>query len=307
MQSVRPSTRGIWLAPILIATAIMLIFGSSSASRAATAQAATSQPATTCSGELFTDVCPADWFYSYVVQLADLGAISGYSDGTFRPGSTITRGQMVKVVALATGLTAPMPGSPTFADVPTTNPFYTWVEISAANSVVNGYSCGGSSEPCPGLYFRPGANVSRGQLSKILVSAVGWLPLVPGAPTYGDVSPTNPFYGYVERASANGIVGGYDCGGVGEPCPGRYFRPGGTSTRAQACKMISLARARRYTPTPTATGTLPTSTPTFTRTATRTPTNTFTPAPTNTPGGPCAIFPANNIWNRNIEIGRAHV
>jgi hypothetical protein len=34
---------------------------------------------------------------------------------------------------------------------------------------------------------------------------------------------------------------GYPCGGPGEPCPGRYFRPRNNVTRAQLSKTVVLA------------------------------------------------------------------
>ena len=45
----------------------------------------------------------------------------------------------------------------------------------------------------------------------------------------------------VETATAHQIVGGYDCGGPGEPCPGRYFRPDRYATRAQLSKLLFQA------------------------------------------------------------------
>ena len=64
------------------------------------------------------------------------------------------------------------PPAPTFADVPASSPFFGFVERAYAQSLLSGYSCGGDGEPCPGLYFRPGNNSTRGQLSKILYNAL---------------------------------------------------------------------------------------------------------------------------------------
>jgi hypothetical protein len=47
-------------------------------------------------------------------------------------------------------------------------------------------------------------------------------------------------------------------------------------------------------------------TPGPTPTPTRTPTRTPTPPPTATPSGACPMFPANNIWNRNIAAQPTH-
>jgi hypothetical protein len=185
------------------------------------------------------------------MPLYEIGAVGGYPDGTFRPGNNITRGQTVKVIAIAFELSTQQ-GTHTFADVPPGSAFHPYVEAAAYGGIVSGYPCGGPVEPCDAQYrpyFRPNNNVTRGQLAKIIAGAAGWGPLTPTTPTFRDVPPSSPFYGYVERVASNGIIAGYDCGASGEPCPGRYFRPSGSATRAQAAKMVELARPPR-TPTP---------------------------------------------------------
>jgi N-acetylmuramoyl-L-alanine amidase len=170
--------------------------------------------------------------------------VAGYSDNTFRPANNITRAQFTKLVTLGLGWTPVTPSTPTFADVPAGHPFYSFVEEAAAHGAVSGYTCGGPGEPCDGAhrpYFRPQADVTRGQIAKILTTARGWTPLTPSQPTFADVPAAHPFFGYVERAVAQGIISGYACGGPGEPCPGRYFRPGNPATRGQLSKILYLA------------------------------------------------------------------
>lgn len=284
----------------------MLIFvGISSVANSGRTLAEKSSPAATACGDTpFSDVCPDSWYYPFVAELSGMDAISGYSDGTFRPNNTVTRGQMIKIIVLATGLTSDPPESPDFTDVPETHPFYTWIETGYTKGISSGYDCGAPNEPCPGYYFRPSADVSRAQLAKMLALALGWSTLNPGNPTFKDVPQSNPFYGFVERAVAYGAISGYSCGGRNEPCPGRYFRPNDTSTRAQACKMVSIALANNPTHTVTPTGTRPTSTPT----RSRTPRTTHTSQPAGTPPslGSCPKFPANNIWNRNVSTLPTH-
>lgn len=270
-------SRFAWAMPVMLA---LLVVG------AGVVSADGARNPDSCAGQRFSDVCPGDWHYPYIMDLSNLGVISGYADGTFRPNNDITRAQVMKVIVNATGLTGRLPAAATFADVPLSDPFFAWVEIGYANEVAGGYPCGGPSEPCDGQrhpYFRPRANVNRGQLSIMITNAMGWLSYTPYPPTFNDVPTGSPYFGYVERVAANSVIGGYDCGGPGEPCPGRYFRPYGSTTRAQASKIIDLGR--QVTPTPTLTGTPPTATPL---------------PPTATPGGPCPAFPADNIWNRNI-------
>lgn len=279
--------RSLWLIAAVLLIAALYV------SKATAQEAQVGQPDGRCTGERYSDVCPGDWSYQYVTDLSNLGVVSGYDDGTFRPNNSVTRGQIMKMVILGMGLTGTPPATPTFSDVPITYTLFPWIEIGITQGVANGYPCGGPGEPCDGQrrpYFRPNSIVTRGQLAKMIVNARGWSPATPAVPTFNDVPVDNPFYGYIESVAAHNVISGYPCGGPGEPCPGSYFRPQNSSTRAQACKIIDNSRGSgpvpTYTPGP----------PTFTPIATP----THQPEVTATPTGSCAIFPADNIWNRNI-------
>jgi hypothetical protein len=158
---------------------------------------------------------------------------------------------MVKIVVLGFGIpiSTPTPsGAHTFTDVLPDNTFFAFIETANAHNIVSGYPCGGPGEPCDSQnrpYFRPFANVTRGQLSKIDVIAAGW-PLVstPAPGTFEDVPPTNVFYPYIETAYCHGIISGYPCGGAGEPCdPSNrpYFRWYNDATRGQIAKIVYLS------------------------------------------------------------------
>lgn len=76
------------------------------------------------------------------------------------------------------GTTAPEATCPAggqcFADVPTSNPFYHFVNRIYQQDLVTGYSCGGPGEPCDSEsrpYYRPGANVTRQQMAKFIDNA----------------------------------------------------------------------------------------------------------------------------------------
>ncbi|MDQ6694986.1 MAG: S-layer homology domain-containing protein [Chloroflexota bacterium] len=49
----------------------------------------------------FVDVLPDNWAYGYVQSEVSHNVIGGYADGTFRPGSPISRAQISKIVTLA--------------------------------------------------------------------------------------------------------------------------------------------------------------------------------------------------------------
>lgn len=51
----------------------------------------------------FSDVNVGDWYYDYVMDLANSGVINGYPDGTFRPQGQVTWGEALKLTAKALG------------------------------------------------------------------------------------------------------------------------------------------------------------------------------------------------------------
>jgi hypothetical protein len=194
----------------------------------------------------FGDVPPANTFYPYIQCLACRGIISGYADGTFRPYSNITRGQIAKIVSNAANLNDDVTGRWTYADVPNTNTFWLWIERLTLHQVMSGYPCGGAGEPCDQQhrpYFRWGADATRGQISKIVSEAKGFNDEVPpDQQTFTDVQPSNTFWVWVERLAERAIMSGYQCGGLGEPCDPQsraYFRWYNNATRGQTAKIVA--------------------------------------------------------------------
>ena len=68
--------------------------------------AAEGWPLVTPGNPTFNDVAPDSAFYSFVETAVAHGILSGYPDGSFRPGNVATRGQISKIIYLATA--APM-------------------------------------------------------------------------------------------------------------------------------------------------------------------------------------------------------
>ncbi|HKP52206.1 MAG TPA: S-layer homology domain-containing protein [Chloroflexia bacterium] len=206
----------------------------------------------------YTDVPPDNVFYRHINYMTCLGIMSGYACGSpgepcdennlpyFRPGNPVTRGQLAKIVSNAAGFDED-PGARVYEDVPPDNTFFLYVQRLTQRGVMSGYPCGTvPEEPCvpPGNrpYFRPNAEATRGQISKIVANAAG-LGGTPTGQTFEDVPPDHAFYLYIERLSSMGVMGGYPCGSDGEPCnpPTNrpYFRPGANATRGQTSKIVA--------------------------------------------------------------------
>ena len=208
----------------------------------------------------FQDVAQTNPFYPFINCLACRSIIGGYpcggldepcgdgGDPYYRPGANVTRGQISKIVSEAAGFTEG-PGAQLYEDVEPGSPFYRPINRLSNRGYVSGYPCGGPGEPCEEgskPYFRPNANATRGQLSKIVSNAAGLDDEVSGQ-TYNDVPPSNDpssFYVYIERLSARRVIGGYPCGTPDPnsgPCDDQdrpYFRPGNLVTRGQAAKIV---------------------------------------------------------------------
>jgi hypothetical protein len=151
------------------------------------------------------------------------GAISGYSDGTFRPYNSTTRGQVSKILVLSEGWAIDTTGGPHFADVPASNPFYSYIETAYNMGILSGYN---------DSTFRWGNNITRGQFCKLIVGAQQWAVDTTGGPHFTDVSTSNPFYVYIETAYNRQVIGGYSDG---------TFRWEKTATRGQISTIIYRA------------------------------------------------------------------
>ena len=128
---------------------------------------------TTLSGPHFSDTPPTDPFYAYIETAFAQGLMTGYGDGTFRPQSAVTRGQMAKAMVLTRGWPLFDPDAPSFADVPYGTPFYLYVETASGLKVINSFADALSPVPDGDMpdaavidvalaTFRPGLRVNLG-------------------------------------------------------------------------------------------------------------------------------------------------
>ncbi|MDQ2808682.1 MAG: S-layer homology domain-containing protein, partial [Chloroflexota bacterium] len=173
----------------------------------------------------FSDVQPADYFYTPVGYLLCRQAISGYSDGTFRPYAPTTRGQLSKMVVRAFALPLDTSNSPHFRDVSPDQVFFPFIETAANRGILAGYSDGN---------FYPQNLVTRAQTAKIVVGAAQWALDTRGGPHFVDVPPDDSFYAVIETAYAHGLISGYNSSN------GPQFRPADPSTRGQIAKLLYL-------------------------------------------------------------------
>ncbi|OBZ17185.1 S-layer homology domain-containing protein [Bacillus sp. FJAT-26390] len=168
------------------------------------------------------------WSAQYVDRLAGRDVVHGFEDHTFRPDQSVTRAQLVKMIADALALKAS--GTPIyFAD---SDLLQNWAKDAVARAVeeglIQGYQEKGKS------WFKPNQPLTRAELAVILARVLDRNAV---HATKGEVAFTDqkdipkwaqPAVIAVSRAN---IVSGY---------PDGSFRQGGYVTRAEAAKMIYM-------------------------------------------------------------------
>lgn len=157
---------------------------------------------TSCS---LRDVPAGCWYTTAVSTLANVGAISGYSDGTFRPNQEITRAEFVTIL---TGIY----GEDTTKGMPFSDVGHSWCYDAVATAYANGWVSGYSDGT-----FRPNQTITRAEAVVILNNVLGrscdltyvqanaqaalhFTDITPGAWYYADVIEASMGHTYTELA-----------------------------------------------------------------------------------------------------------
>jgi hypothetical protein len=115
-------------------------------------------------GAAFTDVTGSEWYAACVAAASEAGLVAGYEDGTFRPDRTITREEMVAVLARALDLAVPADAALPFNDESGISP---WAKNSVA-SVVSG----GLIKGYPDGTFQPQGTANRAECAVMVYHAL---------------------------------------------------------------------------------------------------------------------------------------
>ena len=131
--------------------------------------------------------------------ISALGIVDGYSDGSFRPDGSLTRGAAAKIICnLILGPTTASALSATtapFKDVPTTNVFAGYITYCAQQGIFGGYGDG---------TFRPSGTLTGNAFMKMLLGALGYDSSVEG------YTGSNWQVSVIKQASGIGLDDGND-------------------------------------------------------------------------------------------------
>ncbi|MEL4106515.1 S-layer homology domain-containing protein [Oscillospiraceae bacterium WX1] len=154
---------------------------------------------TIASAKSFTDDTSIKYTEAVSV-VSGIGAINGYTDGSFGPTKSITRAEAAKMIAytvLGPTVAGALPAATSsFSDVKSTDWASKYIEYCVQNGIINGIGNG---------KFNPDGNVTGIELAKMLLTAVG----------YGkdnEYTGANWAFTVIQDAFNNGIFNGNESG-----------------------------------------------------------------------------------------------
>jgi hypothetical protein len=170
----------------------------------------------------FNDLDNSEWAKETIMEWVDMGLISGYEDGTFRPNQEITRAEYAKMMFNAYKLETD--GKKDFSDVSITEWYYDVVTKMAYLGHVKGY---------PDGTFKPDAPITRAEAATILFNIEGLEENAEAADIFLDSN--------MIPSWAKGIIGAVYEAGFILGYPDGTFRSGENITRAESVFMINNA------------------------------------------------------------------
>ena len=201
-----------------------------------TTTTSSSTTTTTLAPKVFTDVPPANPYYTAISAMADGNIISGYPNGTFEPDGPVLRAQFAKMIVGAMGLPVAeddwQDSNPPFIDFgpdDLTNLYpHDYVAVAKAHNLTAGVTA---------TTFAPWAHITRAQMVTMVVRAAenSGITLNPVGADY-----TGPFAGYsdpthganVHLADHNGLLWGLQVSGTASEWMA------GDSTRGEAAQVL---------------------------------------------------------------------
>ena len=170
--------------------------------------------------DVYSDVPEDHWSAESVYRATELGIFKGFGDGRFGRGQAITRAAFVTALVRLFGWETVSPATPTFTDVKTGAWYYAAVETAVANGAI----------PVSSKSFRPDEELKRGEMTAMLMRALGYTSLASTLAdrtcVFKDVT-TNR--GFIILAYDMGIVSGMGDG---------TFAPNAPAMREQAAAIL---------------------------------------------------------------------
>ncbi|MDD5593500.1 MAG: S-layer homology domain-containing protein [Candidatus Margulisbacteria bacterium] len=172
----------------------------------------------------FGDVPVDYWARSNVEQLATLGILTGYPDGTFRPDASINRAELATILAKLKSPGGQKVEISSFPDVPADYWAEPYIEAAVKAKLVTGY---------PDETFRPTVPIDRVDAIVVLTRFAD-LPETYNLTTfYKDILPQHWAVSLISAARAAGFL---------DYIKGDMFEPARLFTRGETCWVLSRTK-----------------------------------------------------------------
>ncbi|WP_430867537.1 S-layer homology domain-containing protein [Demequina aurantiaca] len=192
-------------------------------------------PPASAAGKKFSDVPSSHQFRTEISWLSAQGITTGYSDGTFRPKSAVTREAFAAFLYRLEGSPkVSLPSKSPFKDVKSSDKFYKEIVWLAKTGISTGWADG---------TFRPDIAISREAMAAFLNRAAGDTNWRGDSVLFTDVSRSAKFYDEIDWLANEGITTGYD---AGYGC--REFKPTDAITREAMAAFVYRYDTGKGTP-----------------------------------------------------------
>jgi N-acetylmuramoyl-L-alanine amidase len=151
----------------------------------------------------FPDVSKSHRAYDEVMYLANKKILSGYTDGTFKPDSHVTRSEAASMIGRALQLKGGYRETE-YRDVPKGHYASGYIQDMSNDNILAGYGNG---------YFGVSDKLTREQMASILTRA--WSFKETSNLSFSDVPKSSPTYVPINKLATAGVVGGYPNGKFG--------------------------------------------------------------------------------------------
>lgn len=156
-------------------------------------------PAVADAAVKFKDVNASSVYYDSIMELADRGVIDGFKDGTFKPYTSVTRGQAAKIIANALDLDTSKVKDPGFKDVSKSNQFYGSIAALIEQGIITGYKDD---------TYRPNDTLTRSQMAKIISIAFDLPEEKTASINFTDVNDSHWYKGFVQTLVKHNVTKG---------------------------------------------------------------------------------------------------
>ncbi|MBO0602563.1 S-layer homology domain-containing protein [Sporosarcina sp. E16_3] len=180
----------------------------------------------------FKDVKDTHQFYEAIKSLTSRGVISGYEDGTYKPGQQISRAHAAKIMALALNLDTENVVDPGFKDVKKGSPYYGHIAALVQAGIIKGYEDN---------TFKPAGNLTRAHVAQMLVLGFKLEEEKLSNLPFKDVNNKQWFANHIQTLFSNKITAGTTA---------TTFSPNAFVTRGQVASFIFKSEAVTKVETP---------------------------------------------------------